>query len=89
MKLIDVERFDVFVEKCPDGRDVVSFMAGVTAVLNEIDKSPVINLVLCKDCKHSEPSLKKNCVYCEVNDRAVKRDWYCADGKRREEDETN
>ena len=52
-----------------------------------IDLAPTVDaveVVRCVGCKHSEPSLKKNCVYCaEVNDRAVRRDWYCSDRERK------
>lgn len=56
MRLVDAERMDVFAAKCPDGRDVYSFMDGVTAVFDEMDKLPIINLVRCGECKFSIPT---------------------------------
>ena len=86
MRLIDAERLDVFAAKCPDGRDVYSFMDGVTAVLDEMDKLPVINLVFCKDCKHGKPGDCGYGVDCDCDGVWHEDDWFCADGKGREED---
>lgn len=89
MRLIDAERLDVFSANCPNGRDIQSFMDGVIAVLNEMDKFPTINLVFCKDCKHGKPGDCGYGVDCDCDDVWHKDDWFCADGKRREENEAD
>lgn len=92
MRLIDAERLDVFAAKCPDGRDVYSFMDGVTAVLEEVDKLPVIDLVLCKYCKYFKELPDGNDGVCWRDNKrdycgihgVVSGEWFCADGKGRE-----
>ena len=54
----------------------------------------IVKVVRCKDCKHrkgveyiaDDKSVKRD-IYCELNGDAVDDDWFCADGKRRPEDE--
>ena len=42
-------------------------------------------LVRCKDCKHrNEANSPYWEIWCERNDRGVDRDWFCADGQRKE-----
>lgn len=93
MRLIDAERLDVFAAKCPDGRDVYSFMDGVTAVLDEVDKLPVINLVQCKDCKDFHELHDGIGVCRRDNGRdyhdvcgIINGDWFCADGERKDDE---
>ena len=47
-------------------------------------------LIRCKDCKHGRDpilSYRKNCVWCERVNRHNDREWFCADGERREMDD--
>ena len=83
MRLIDAERLDVFAAKCPDGRDVYSFMDGVTAVLDEVDKLPVINLVRCEECNKSKEW--PNGRWCSLFRASVNTDSYCSFGAKRKE----
>ena len=53
--------------------------------LNEIGKERIeyVQIVRCKDCVHGRV-YAPNCVDCELNELAKDEDWFCADGKRRE-----
>lgn len=55
-------------------------------VLQVVAEAPTVDaslVVRCYECFQSEPCLKKNSVYCNKIHDAVMRDWYCADGKRK------
>lgn len=45
-------------------------------------------LVLCNDCKYSEQCIPP-CEdrYCEMYDQRHNRNWFCADGERKNEDD--
>lgn len=42
------------------------------------------SIVRCKDCKWHDTA---DCPLCEVFDPSSPDDWYCAEGKRRDDDE--
>lgn len=50
-----------------------------------------VEVVRCKDCKHSEEALLPNQeLWCNVKENYCILNWFCADGKKREEkDEIN
>ena len=60
----------------------------------EAPTADVVEVVRCKDCKHCEWYIKasyKNGVEVESHEcrkykMAVTRDWFCADGERREDE---
>ena len=43
-------------------------------------------LVRCKDCKYHEPYTKHGYVRCEEDWLEKPENWFCADGKRGEDD---
>lgn len=89
MRLIDAERLDVFAAKCPEGRDVYSFMDGVTAVLDEMDKLPAINLVQCKDCRWGKEACGN--IECNVDSNLPSEyhgyEWFCPNGERKDDEQ--
>jgi len=56
-------------------------------------RCPLNEIVSCKDCRMSKiekvyknvPKSKETVRYCELIMRYVDDDWFCADGRRREE----
>lgn len=56
-----------------------------TVLVDEIlDKYDLVDVVRCKDCKHSYEDLDSRvCVYGRCLNCDVSDDWFCADGERR------
>lgn len=91
MRLIDADALHrkVKMETNPYGKPTIDYDSGVK-VLVWIDKAPTIDavpVVRCKDCIHhtdEEPGM----VYCPaVIGGWVSNDFFCGDGKRKENDE--
>lgn len=49
-----------------------------------INSAPSIDIVRCKECKHSEESLVSGSVYCNEMDRAISENGFCHKGERKE-----
>lgn len=87
MRLIDADEFEVYtcVNKSTD------YVEGVQSVLEAIDAAPTVDAVpaiRCKNCEYSYESIGyiiySHGVCCEC---IVQPDFYCAEGKRRDEDD--
>ena len=87
-RYIDADDFKREMEKyLPEDRELA------LKVLKSIKTADVAEVVRCKDCKHCEWYIKasyKNGVEVESHEcrkykMAVTRDWFCADGRRRDE----
>ena len=81
-------------QECQKGERIVSVgepYSQVVLELNQVETRMdvrVQELVRCKDCKHGKPYMHtKAYVACEVDCEPIDRDvdFFCADGKRREE----
>lgn len=46
-----------------------------------------VKVVRCKDCKHAQKDTLFHTIYC--NGKECTPDWFCADGERREDDDTD
>jgi hypothetical protein len=46
----------------------------------------VVEVVRCKDCVHHKNAPKTTDVWCERIDGLLQKDWFCADGERREDE---
>jgi hypothetical protein len=46
--------------------------------------APSIDIVRCKECRHSEESLVSCSVYCNEMDRAISENGFCHKGERKE-----
>ena len=58
---------------------------GSYAASAKIADLPSIDLVRCKECKWVKFPAPTSTKYgCELFDRCVKPDWFCADGERSE-----
>lgn len=44
-------------------------------------------IVRCKDCVHHNNAPQTMYVWCECVDGLLPKDWFCADGERRDDDE--
>ena len=47
-----------------------------------VDAVPVVRCKYCKERMFTRLSDGKLVHYCELNDRLVDKDWFCADGKK-------
>ena len=52
-----------------------------------IENEDVIHVVRCKDCKYHKDAPKTTDVWCERVDGLLPKDWFCADGEMRGEEE--
>lgn len=50
-----------------------------------IPTADVVKVVRCKDCVHHKNAPKTTDVWCERLDGLLPKDWFCADGERRED----
>ena len=75
-------------KRCPDDGTLTCRL-----IENEvINKLPPIQpvIVRCKDCKHRDPEDKKcDCGHDILWQLPRRNDWFCADGERRENNESN
>ena len=56
-------------------------------VIEEQPTIDAVEVVRCKDCKHSEEALLPDKeLWCKVKDTFCTSDWFCADGKRRDDE---
>lgn len=87
MRLIDADEFEVYtcVNKSKD------YVEGAQSVLEMIDVAPSVDAVLvvrCKDCEHSYKSIGYIiCSHGVCSECIVQPDFYCAEGKRRDEND--
>lgn len=58
-------------------------------IITRVSKQPTVDAVpvtRCEDCKWCEYPAHNSTKYgCKLFDRCVKWDWFCADGKRKEQ----
>lgn len=86
MRLIDADKFEVYtcVNKLSD------YVDGVQSMLEAIDSAPTVDaveVVRCKDCEYSYDEISYLCCSHGVCfDCEVPPDFYCAEGKRKEND---
>ena len=67
-------------------------LKGISKALKRIKQLPPIQpvIVRCKDCKHRDPEDKKcDCGHDILWQLPRRNDWFCADGERRENNESN
>ena len=86
MRPIDADKFDVYC-CCGDP----AYVEGVQSVLEMIDAAPTVDaveVVHCKDCEYSYESIGYFiCSHGVCSECIVQSDFYCAEGKRRDEDD--
>ena len=49
----------------------------------------VVEVVQCRECVHHINAPKTTGVWCERVDGLLPKDWFCADGERRTDDDRN
>lgn len=87
MRLIDADEFEVYtcVKKSKD------YVDGVQSVLEAIDAAPTVDAapaVRCKNCEYSYESIGYTiCSHGVCSECIVQPDFYCAEGKRRNEND--
>lgn len=52
--------------------------------LSEYQSADMVEVVRCKDCVHHKNAPQTTDVWCERIDGLLPKDWFCADGERRE-----
>ena len=62
---------------------IKKYIVGVHGFLVESDDDEE-ELVRCKDCMHSEPSMLSENVRCKLSLGYHEPDWYCPDGERKQ-----
>ena len=86
-RIIDAERFDVFMDKVPDGMDANSFIAGQMGVLRKIDEAITI---CCENCKYAtevERIGDLEFVYCiKPHAGMTLKDWFCGDWRKKDDE---
>lgn len=86
MRLIDADKFEVYT--CVNQSE--DYVEGVQSVLEAIDAAPTVDaveVVRCKDCEYSYDEISY--LYCSHGvcvDCEVPPDFYCAEGKRRNDE---
>ena len=75
MRLIDAERLDVIFGNYKE-YDRDSYMAGMNAVIDQIDKTPTIR---CKDCSAFVPNNISGQGICGYLRGMISEDFGCAD----------
>ena len=80
-RYIDAEKFDLFAATVPNGVDIKSFMVGVDAVINKINKTPSEDV--CKKryafkTNKQEHMYHTNIIVCSnCNWRVGRKDRFC------------
>lgn len=54
-------------------------------IVNDQQTADVVEVVRCKDCIHHKNAPKTTDVWCERIDGLLQRNWFCADGERKED----
>lgn len=93
-RLIDAISTSAMTATCPKGMDLDSYIAGMGVVLDRIAEAPTVDaveVVRCKDCKYFYYN-SDSIGACSRNSTqwgrfAVDGDWFCADGKRKEQND--
>lgn len=84
MRLIDADKFEVYSLTSTS----LDFEAGVLSVLEKLDAAPTVDaveVVRCKDCEYSYDDISGLCCSHGVCvDCEVPPNFYCAEGKRKE-----
>ena len=52
---------------------------------NMVRTSEYVSVVRCKDCKHWHEDIGETTTWLMCHEIVTDRDWFCADGERREE----
>lgn len=97
MRLIDADKFEMIGETLPDylpDDSAHAYIDGMERVLDIIDAAPTIDAVLvvrCGECKWGRTVREcSEYVWCGKPFAppwaSYKEDWYCADGKPKEDD---
>ena len=79
-------------ERNIDGAVLMTFEKVLDSLVNITNALPTIQpeIVRCKDCKHRDPEDKKcDCGHDILWQLPRRNDWFCADGERRENNESN
>jgi hypothetical protein len=76
----------LYVGKKGEGHCVITHKWNATGGLNRLDDCPLMEIVTCKDCKHlcHIEDVHKALVCGKHNCQQVSKNYYCADGERRE-----
>ena len=83
MRRIDADKFEVYSYTLTS----LDFEAGVLSVLEKLDAAPTVDaveIVRCEDCEYSYDLIVRRCSHGVCCGRAVPPDFYCPDGKRKE-----
>ena len=88
MRLIDADAAKLTANDYAMFRCQLGGLVDVVEFLNDmptIDAAPVVR---CTDCMHSYGAYLCGgyCTYCDYLDCVVQPDFYCADGKRKEDE---
>ena len=69
---------------CPNGYSDTYDKECIIGILEEVTSADVVEVVRCKDCIHHKNAPKTTDVWCDMLDGLLPKDWFCADGERRE-----
>ena len=60
----------------------------IVSRLKQVPTADVVPVVRCKDCVHHIDAPQTTDVWCERIDGLLQRNWFCADGERRDDEES-
>ena len=87
IKLEDLQRYPIRAYHYDKEHGNVNFINGVEAVLEyaeQLPKADVVEVVRCKDCRHSE-ICPDAVLWCNENNRLISGEAFCSYGERKEQ----
>lgn len=61
----------------------------IDAIIESAPTADVAEIVRCKECIHHSNATKTMYVWCDCIDGLLPKDWFCADGERRDDGQTH
>lgn len=84
-----------YIEKEPlleKAKSLQGNLFGAVAIVREIEKADVVEVVRCEKCKYGEVAVfsrtidgeERKACYCNLENKVTSVDWYCPSGERRD-----
>lgn len=71
-----------------DGMTATTVLKQTITDIQNAPTADVVEVVRCKDCVHHKNAPRTMYVWCECVDGLLPNDWFCADGERRDDEES-
>ena len=88
MRLIDADKqLARYKERlcagCKKTKNYCEHCCDIPDIISEIEDAPTIDIVMCKECMHSEELVDGSC-FCRIHDLVHDGVYFCASGDRKE-----